>query len=229
MRWLSLLVVAVAMTGACKADPTPPPPPSPTPRALPPTEKPAAARDRAVEAWKAAELAATAEGWDLAGDRFGDVAKACTAPGLECRDVAYKAALARGHAARIEGLPKPTLEDAPIPLPRRTREVADAADRFIELAGADDPEVPGMRFLAAAAYGRYGWDDLAVPRFEAVLRKHPKHEVAGYAANLLLDTLNRAKRYDELQLWANVLLADEALLAAKPELRALLERLISAR
>jgi len=240
MRSRFTLLAILAMVAACKADRAPPTSTaagsadasSRAPRSakiVVPQVKPAAARDRAVQAWKDAEQAATAERWDEAAERYGDVVKDCTAPSLECRDVAYKAALARGHAARLEGIPKPTLAGSPIPMPARTQAVADAADRFIELAGPDDPEVPGMRFLAAASYSRYGWDDTALPRFEAVLRSHPTHDVAEYAANLLLDTLNRAQRYDELRLWTKVLLADEALLAAKPQLRALLQRLISAR
>jgi len=52
-------------------------------------------------------------------------------------------------------------------------------------------------------------------------------EVAEYAVNMLLDALNRAGRHDELRLWAKVLLADQTFLAAKPQLRALLQQINS--
>ena len=61
-----------------------------------------------------------------------------------------------------------------------------------------DDELVGMKFLKANIYRRYNHFDEAIPLFLDILDKHREHETAEYSANLLLDTYNRMKKYDEM-------------------------------
>jgi len=150
----------------------------------------------------------------------------CADPGESCRAAAYGHVLAMKKQVALEVLPAPDPSTA-TPLPESVEAYIRALDHYAELAGPDDPETPGMQFLAAQTYGRYGWAGTALARYEAVIRQYPEREVSEYAANLLLDTLARTGQHDELCRWATELLADSHLLASKPELRATLGSILT--
>ncbi len=118
---------------------------------------------------------------------------------------------------------KTALEAQPADPARATAFVA-ALDDFVRLAEPTDPELPKMRFLAAATQNRWHRPD-ALPRLEAILRGDRGDETVEYAANMLLDDLNRSGRYDEMAAWVDELLADGGFMAGKDELCGTLERL----
>ncbi len=179
--------------------PTPPATSSPSRplSTLPPT------LPRSAEAaWQQAESANTAEAWDVAAAAYAADLETCHA---NCRDAARSAILARKNALTAEPEPIPA-GDQPIQVPPRTAAMIAALDRFVAVADPADPEIPGMRFLAAAALGRCRQPD-AIPRFELILRTHPDHETVEYSANLLLDRLNTLGQTAELGRWVDTLLA----------------------
>ena len=85
---------------------------------------------------------------------------------------------------------------------------------------------------SAAATFQAGREDLragrlteAVAKFETLLTEHRDSDVAPYAAELLLDSLNRQQDYGRMAAWVERLLADSQFLAAAPDLAERLRRL----
>ena len=105
-------------------------------------------------------------------------------------------------------------------------DVAPSSEQTLEpvIERSGDLEAPKLRFLAAAAASREHQPD-AIPRLEAILRGDRSDETVEYAANILLDNLNRAGRYDEMSGWVDELLADRDFMAGKDELQQTLARL----
>ena len=240
MRPASLAILAVTLAfGSCDTKKTAAPPPAPNaapareaappkpavPRAKREWVRPPSVPARAIAegAWERAEASPSAEAWGDAATAYEAALPGCTD---DCADTAYAVILARKNALAAE--PAETLEpppgDQPVPLPPRVAALVDALDVFAELAEPDDPDVAGVKFLAANVLNRWRQPD-ALARLEEVLREHRDHETAEYAANVLIDALVRAGRIDEVSALVEELLADAAFLAARPELRATLERL----
>src|SRR4029079_11382247 len=84
-------------------------------------------------------------------------------------------------------------------IPDREKKMLAAFDIYIAyIKDPKDDELVGMKFLKANIYRRYNQFDVANPLFEEIIEKHPDHETAEYAANLLLDTYNRTHNYEAL-------------------------------
>ncbi len=141
-------------------------------------------------------------------------------------DAARELVIARNNALHADPeVPPPGNE--PVPLPPRTRALVDAIDQYVAVASPDDPELPGMKFIAAAALARWRDPD-AFHRLAAQVRDYPHDDTAEYATNILLDLLNRGGSYDEMRTWVDTLRADPAFLAGRDDLRTTLDRLDSA-
>jgi tetratricopeptide (TPR) repeat protein len=82
-----------------------------------------------------------------------------------------------------------------------------------------------MKFLKANIYRRYNHFDKALPIFHDILDKHRFHETAEYSANLLLDSYNRAQRYDDMLALADKLEGDKKFLEGKEELAEVLTKI----
>ena len=176
-----------------------------------------------VIAWSVAEASNTAASWDVAAEAYARELEDCDDAREDCREKVYAIVLARRNAFMAEPI-KPPEGDKPVSLPPRVQELVDALDHYAAVGDPDDPDVAGVKFLAANHLRRWRQPD-AIERFEAVLRTHPTTEVAEYAANLLLDSLMRQERIEELKVWVARLLGDAAFLAGKPELEETLRRL----
>lgn len=174
------------------------------------------------EPWTHAEAEQTADAWDAAAAAYQRELEACTATD-DCLDDAYAIVLARKNGLMAEPI-EPPPGDEPAPVPRRVLAVVDALDAYVAMADPLDPDLAGMKFLAASALYRWRQPD-AIARLERVLREHRDDPTAEFAANQLLDLLMRAGRIAELRTWVDVLLGDEAFLAGKDALRETLERL----
>jgi len=95
---------------------------------------------------------------------------------------------------------------------QRMIHLLEVVARFV----TDADELAGLSFLRANIWRRYNRFDKALPIFLDLLDHHRDHEVAEYAANLLLDTYNRMQQYDDLVALAKKLRADKAFLANHP-------------
>lgn len=109
---------------------------------------------------------------------------------------------------------------------------ADAFAKVLAMPGLHPQErASAARAAAIARFTRAnllrgrGELDAAIAGFEEVLAKHRDHEVAEYAANLLLDSLNRLQRYEHLIAVAGKLRADKPFLANKHDLAATVEKI----
>ncbi len=175
-------------------------------------------------AWSIAEANNTAAAWDAAADAYEHALARCTD---SCRDTAYRVVLARKSSLKADPIQPPPLATGPwhaSPLPKRVQATVDALDHYVTMLDADDPDLPGMQFLAGSTLWRWQQPD-ALVRFEALLREHPTAEVAEYAANLLLDAMNRQGRFDEMLAMVARLRADPQITAGRPDLVVTLDRI----
>jgi pentatricopeptide repeat protein len=228
MRPIAFVILALA--AACDARGAAPPPPAAPARSQPPPAAPRARREwtrpahlavlpASEGAWARAEREQSAEAWRAAARAYeGELARCA-----DCVDAAYAVVLARKNVLLAEPV-EPPPGDQPAPLPPRLQAYVDALDAFVDLADPADPDLAGMKFLAASALSKWRQPD-ALARLEEVLREHRDHETAEYAANLLIDALLRAGRVDEVSALVDELLGDDAFLASRPALRQTLERL----
>ena len=173
-------------------------------------------RVAAERAWQAAEAERdprkAAPLWEAAALEFGKVAG---------RDAAYAGILAWKNSFSmnvVTGADDPAADDKPTPLTAREVGFVQAVDRYVGMAPPDDDEVAQLLFLRARVFHRHGNLMEALTGFATLVTRHPQSEVAEYAANLLLDALNRAARYDELADWVQRMRANRGLLRGKPDL-----------
>lgn len=171
--------------------------------------------------WKAAEAAQTPASWDATAEAYELELSTCTD---DCVETAYAIALARRNAMQKEDLAPPPGEE-PVALSPRAQATVDALDQFAALY-PDDPDAAGCKFVAANILRRHHQPD-ALARLEALLRENRMDETAEYAANILLDALATQGRMAEVRALVDNLLADDAFMAGKDELRQTLERIRS--
>lgn len=136
---------------------------------------------------------------------------------LEGAVFAYDAALrqAGGAGGAAPGQP---LAHARAPWTREERQLLDACQRYVERAPRGEKAVEAA-YQAAQLHYRHDEPKEAARLFAAVALEHPRHPLAGYAANLLLDSENLLGDVRATGEWARRLYGDRELLAAHPELR----------
>ncbi|HEY7726361.1 MAG TPA: tetratricopeptide repeat protein, partial [Anaeromyxobacteraceae bacterium] len=182
-----------------------------------------------------AELLFAQERWQEAGDEYSRVAaqdaekasRKPPAPGkyfsaaLEAAVHAYDVV-----AKRAEG-PRRAAGDVrkPQPLTRERKQLVDACLQYLRFTprGAKRVEVA---YKAADVYYRHNQFPEAVRLFSGVALESPEHELAAYAANLVLDCANLQGDWRAMNDWARRFWQEEALLRAHPPLRADLARVI---
>lgn len=183
--------------------------------------------------WESAEAEPNARAkparWIAAADAYLDVAR--TAPDPErvrkaaARSVlAWKAALAvdpspAGQAGRIDLEATARAKPAAIAVPAREEKLA-AAFALYESGLTDADEIARTKFLRATLYRRHGDHARAVGLLTELLASYRDHETAELAANLLLDSLIRVRRYDDVLAAVDRFAADPGFLEGKPALAA---------
>jgi hypothetical protein len=200
------------------------------PRTRRPSAKPVTPAMIDAEAlWKAA-VAETDAGrkraaWRAAGRAFGVVADDATAPEGERADATYAAMLAWNSAVELELQSTESTESTePTELTADEAELVRAIDRYLALTrGRVADEVVEAMYMRARLLRRHHRYAEAAPTFAAIIADHPRHELAEYAAELLLDDLNREQRYDELVALAEQLRATPAMMRGRGELERRLE------
>jgi len=81
------------------------------------------------------------------------------------------------------------------------KKFAEALDLYAQLY-PNDPALPELFFRQGRQYYDYGVYDSAVKIWGALLEKFPRSQYALSAGELILDSFNRAKNYENIETWA---------------------------
>lgn len=150
------------------------------------------------------------------------------------KEAAYALVLAWKNALAVDpGADKPDFEgkdadkaEKPEEIPDKQQKMLAAFDYYIKyVTDPKDDELTSIKFLKGRIYWRYRHYDKAIPYFQDVIKTRPDHETAEFSANLLLDSLNRSGRHDELIQWVDKLLAMKSFISEHEDLKANLELL----
>ncbi len=120
------------------------------------------------------------------------------------RDAIYNAiaALERVRVAELEARKgKPQAQET-----ESDKKFAEALDLYAQLYPAD-PSLPELFFRQGRLYYEYGVFDPAVKIWGALLEKFPRSQFAQPAGELILDSFNKSKNYDNIETWARRLKA----------------------
>ncbi|HET7500677.1 MAG TPA: tetratricopeptide repeat protein [Kofleriaceae bacterium] len=177
--------------------------------------------------WSAAELErnprVATQMWEGAADAFTRVIQTGKVSAKLIRVSADAAMQARVRALAVDADPGPARPDdtappVPRPLPERARQLIAAYDLYLaHVPDDDDDQRIAVTFEKANLLRRHDHLAEAIPLFESIVARHPEHEAAEYAAQLVLDSDNRLGREDAMLAFARSL--SPALLAAHPAVR----------
>ncbi len=171
----------------------------------------------AERAWCAAEAEANADLarplWEVAAIAFD---KALPSAGTEKATAAEAAVIAWGLA--LDSIATPQFPAATKPTPFSTQETAflRSLDRYLKLATQGD--IPGLLITRAQRYRLHRRFDEAVPSLVEVVTTYPGSEVAEFAANYLLEALDRQGKVDQRDEWVEKMRANKTLLKSREDL-----------
>jgi TolA-binding protein len=110
-------------------------------------------------------------------------------------------------------------------IPKEKQQLLVACERYLKWAPQGDKRVE-VAYKAANVYYRYNAFPEAVKLFAEIAQKHPRHELARYAANLALDCFNLQGDWRGVNAWAKRFWDDGELMRAQPALREDLSKVI---
>ncbi len=93
--------------------------------------------------------------------------------------------------------------------PAHQRFLAAVSDHLRRVPAA--PQRVPLLYRQARVYYAFNHYDEAVKLFAVIVTKHPDHELAVYAGNLLLDSLNSQRKLADLASWVNAMLKEPRL------------------
>jgi tetratricopeptide (TPR) repeat protein len=105
-----------------------------------------------------------------------------------------------------------------LPIPKPKQQLLDACQRYLKWAPKGDKYV-NVAYKAAQIHYRYNWFAEATNLFTEIALDHPRHEVSGYATNLVLDAYNLLGDWRNVNGWARRFYQNQELLKAHPQLR----------
>ncbi len=111
----------------------------------------------------------------------------------------------------------------PKPIPELQRKYIKACQTYIE-------NIPRSKYLVdiiyqqAITYYAFNHFDKAVPVFEMIVKKYPRHRLAEFSADLIMDSLNMTKDWEQINQKAREFLRNSALLSGRNRLRKDLEK-----
>src|SRR5678815_4827912 len=153
---------------------------------------------------------------EAAGDEFMAVAR--TAPVGKYHKDALRAAMDSYELAR----PKDTAGRQQLyPVDEK---FGDAMDLYATLFPGDDKELTDRIYKNGKMFYDYGKYDQAIKRFGIIVTKYPKDPNAGPAGDRILDALNKAEDYENIEDWARKLKGAKAF--ESPDQQARLDKLI---
>ena len=112
-----------------------------------------------------------------------------------------------------------------LPIPKEKQQLVEACQRYLTLAPNGDKAVE-IAYKAANVYYRYNDFAEAVKLFTVIAERHPRHELARYAANLALDCYNLQSDWRSMNASAKRLWENGELMRAQPALREDLAKVI---
>ena len=89
------------------------------------------------------------------------------------------------------------------------KKMGEAIDLYASLFPTD-PEIPGILYKNGELFYVAGDFDEAIKRFGLIVEKYPKNAAAQDAGNKILESLNKAKDYENVEGWARRLLKVQA-------------------
>ena len=98
------------------------------------------------------------------------------------------------------------------------KKFAEALELYAQLY-PNDPALPELFFRQGKLYYDYGVYDSAVKIFGNLLERFPTSPFDADAGELILDSLNRAKNYENIETWARKLKSVQSFQGAKPQER----------
>lgn len=121
------------------------------------------------------------------------------------------AALERIRFAELEARKKQRVDDkgGSFQETEADKKFAEALDLYAQLY-PNDPALPELFFRQGRQYYDYGVYDSAVKIWGSLVEKFPRSQFALSAGELILDSFNRAKNYDNIETWARRLKAAPA-------------------
>ncbi len=87
----------------------------------------------------------------------------------------------------------------PKPIPQIKLDLIKSCERYISYVGSAGDKIVEIRYKMARIYYTYNHFDRAAPAFDDIVKNHPDHSVACYAANLVLDIWNGRKDFKQLK------------------------------
>jgi tetratricopeptide (TPR) repeat protein len=162
------------------------------------------------------ELLWTLENWKDAAEQYTKVVE-LNPQGKYVKDAAYAAVLAWKNALSVDDHESKDLVDKdrekfkekddkgrlkPMEIPEYQKKMVSAFDTYIKYV-PDAPELVTIKYRKARIYYEYNHFDEAAKLFEDLVKNHPKHELAIYSANLLLDSLNAQGKTKEVVTWVD--------------------------
>lgn len=150
--------------------------------------------------FKLGEVFAKKEYWAQAAESYTRVVEGCpNDPNV--KEAAYATVVAWKNALNVQDkdFDKSSKPDqGPMELSEDLRKMVAAFDTYLK-AVPDAPERVQILYNKARIYYEHNRFDEAAPLFDEIATKYPGHELAVYAANLYLDTLNIGKKFDVLE------------------------------
>jgi TolA-binding protein len=89
------------------------------------------------------------------------------------------------------------------------KKMGEAIDLYATLF-PNDPDIPGILYKNGELFYIAGDYDESIKRFGLIVEKYPKHAAAQDAGNKILESLNKAKDYENVESWARRLLKVQA-------------------
>jgi len=172
-----------------------------------------------------AELLYKLERWQPAAEAYTKVVT-MNPRGKYLKEAAYAAVIAWKNALNVDeeksdtslkkaptakkGAKQEEPDHKPQTIPENEQKMISAFDTYIKFV-PDAPELVPIMYRKARIYYDHNHYDKAVEMFSTIVIKHSGHELAVYAANLLLDSLNVLKKFGELNQWVDRLMQDPKL------------------
>ena len=129
----------------------------------------------------------------------------------ETQDVARKGRKKKGKRRGKRAKKEDEVELVkPLPIDERKLKMMDAFDTYIKYV-PNAPELVPIIYRKARIYYNHNHYDDAVKVFALIVTKHSSHNLAIYAGNLLLDSLNIMKKYNKLNRWVDKMMGIKVL------------------
>ena len=87
-------------------------------------------------------------------------------------------------------------------IPDVERSLSEACDLYFGIADPSDKDLPAIKFKAAYIYYKYNHFVEAAKRYFEIIERWPGDRLSKKSANLILDSLNVQKKWDELAFYA---------------------------